>query len=185
MALRNTIAALALGFLLLTTGCATHPIPTHFSPLEDIVERTIGSDDFVTTFHNDVYVDNIESFLERKPEGSPQYNATMIHERIHSIRMGNIFSTLWFSLVYLFDTDFMWEEEQIGWYFQLKYMQKKGILKPVEATAAVLSKYENLVGNMVSYNDALAWVRDVLAGRWEPDLSAEEWELYGPPKETE
>lgn len=185
MALRNTLIALFFSLIALSTGCTTHPIPSHFEPLEELVERPFGGDSFVTTFHNDVWVNDIEDFLQRKPVGSPEFNATMIHERIHSIRMGNIFTTMWFSLVYLFDRDFMWEEESIGWYFQLQYMKKKGILKPAEYTASVLARYENAIGKMISYADALQWVRDVLAGRWKPDLSAEEWELYAPPKETD
>lgn len=184
MVLRNLAITLFFGVTLLASGCTTHPIPPHFEPLEELVERPFGGNSFVTTFHNDVWVNDIEDFLKRKPEGSLSYNATLIHERIHSIRMGNPFSSLWFGLVYLFDRDFMLEEEQIGWYFQLQYMKQKGILKPVEHTAAVLAKYDNLIGKMISYEDALKWVKDVLAGRWKPDLTAEEWELYAPPKET-
>lgn len=185
MDFRNVVVTLTISLLLLTSGCNTHSIPSHFSPLDEIIERPFGGDGFVTTFHNDVWVNDIDDFLKRKPVGSPEFNATMIHERVHSIRMGNPITTLWFVAVYVFDRDFMWEEESIGWYFQLQYMKKKGILSPPEVIAVVLTRYENLIGKMISYNDALQWVRDVLTDKWKPDLTAEEWELYSPPEETD
>ena len=184
MDLRYVLATLLVGTVLFSAGCKTKSIPKHFAPLETLVERPWGDNQFLTTLHTSVWVSDIEDYLKRSPEGSYGYNSTMIHERIHSIRMGNIFSTGVFVLQYGFNTDFMWEEEQLGWYFDLKYKQKKGILKQPEYYALVLAKYKNLTGKMVTYIDALAWVKDVLYGGWQPKLSDAEWAAYSPPKET-
>lgn len=166
--------------LLLLSGCTTHPIPEHFRPLEELSERPwwLGGES-LTTIHTTAWVRDIDAFLRRKPEGSALYNGIMIHERIHSLRMGNIFTTGWFILQYAFSTDFMWEEESIGWYFQLIYLKKKGFMMTPEYTANFLQGvYTNLTGSMISFEDAKQWVEDVYSGKWKPDISEEEWDLY-------
>ena len=184
MDLRTYAITLVVGMTLLTAGCKTKSIPAHFAPLEQLVERPFGDNSFVTTLHTNVWVSDIDDYLKRHPEGSYSYNATMIHERIHSIRMGNVFTTVWFTLQYLFNTDFMWSEEQLGWYFDIQYKRSKGILKQAEYYAIVLAGYSNTTGKMITYNKALLWVRDVFSGNWKPNLTPEEWAAYAPPKET-
>ncbi len=182
MGFRNTLMVLALTLLTLT-GCKSAKIPSNFEPLTELKERTFGDGTFVTTFHTSVWTNDIDSFLKRAPIGSHAFNAVMLHERIHSIRMGNFITTCLFGLRYAFDTEFMWEEERIGWYFELKYRQKHGILRPAEHTAITLAKYKNGMGRMISYDAALKWVYSVLTNNWKPSLSAAEWEHYAAPVE--
>jgi hypothetical protein len=175
MDVKTTLAALLIFFLV---GCNTHPIPDTFLPLEELVERPWPGS-YITTINTSVWAENIEDYLNRKPEWSPLYVADMIHERIHAIRMGGWFGTGIFILQYGLSTDFMWEEECIGWYYQLMYLKSKGIVKDPTYTAVFLSiGYENITGSMISLEDALRWVQDVYAGKWKPDISKEEEDLY-------
>jgi len=162
------------------TGCASHPIPEIFLPLETISEKPFNlGEEAIVTIHNDVWVGDVEEYLKLKPEGSPLYVGDMIHERVHSIRMGNIFSTAWWLFNYVFDEEFMREEECIGWYFELVYLRSRGIIKPLPYTANFLLTYENLGGKMFdTKEEALQWVVDVFSGKWKPDISEEEWALY-------
>ena len=181
MELRNTLVVLAL-LLAPFTGCKSVGVPTYFEPVTHLKERTFGDGAYVTTLHTSVWMNDIDDFLKRAPVGSYSYNAVLTHERVHSIRMGNLFSTGWFVLCYSLSTDFMWEEEQLGWYFEFMYRKQRGILKPIDYVARTLSNYSNLFGKMVSYSDALVWVEAVYAGNWKPKLSQEELDLYSAPK---
>ena len=67
---------------------------------------------------------------------------------------------------YSLDCGFMWQEEQAGWYREIKSLQAAGQLVSPEVFASSLDDYANATGDMVSYSEALTWVRDVLAGRW-------------------
>ncbi len=168
-----------LVLLLIMAGCTTHPIPERYRPLEELSQRPwwLGGN-AMTTIGTTLWVRDIDSYLRRKPEGGALYVGDMIHERIHSLRMGNIFSTGWFLLQYIFSTDFMWEEERIGWYFQIIYLKSKGLLMTPEYTATFLQTYDNLTGHMISREDAVQWSKDVYSGKWKPDITDEEWKLY-------
>ena len=172
------IRVVLLTLILLFAGCNTHPIPDTFLPLEELVERP-WSGSYVTTIHTAMWVENIEHYLETKPEGSPLYVGNMIHERIHSLRMGNWFGTISFVFQYVLSTEFMWEEESICWYYELMYLNSQNIIKPYAYTAAFLTTgYANITGSMISPVDALRWVHDVFNGKWKPDISEEEEDLY-------
>lgn len=161
-------------------GCAAHPIAEHFEPLEQLSERPFGGGNFVTTIGSSVWVDDIDDFLARRPEGSVSYNGLMLHERVHSIRQGNPLTAAWFVVRYLLDRDYMWEEEQLARYFEFHHLKNNnGKLQRPEYYATVLSSYRGLTGKMVSFHKALAWVKDVMSGKWSPILTPEEWENYG------
>ena len=91
----------------------------------------------------------------------------MAHEQMHSIRQHEM-GTFLFVARYSYDTDFMWEEEKWGWYYEIKELQRRGQQINPDALAIVLSKYKSLGGQMVSFPEAREWVLDVLAGRWTP-----------------
>jgi hypothetical protein len=174
--LRLSLIAL---LILLSVGCTTRPVPDTFMPLEELVNRPFNMGASITTIHNSVWINDIDEYLRLKPEGSPLYTADMIHERIHSIRMGGWFSTIAFIAKYIFSSDFMWEEERICWYYELVYLKSKGIIKPYTYTASFLTKgYTNILGSMINYEDALKWVKDVYDGNWKPNISEEEADLY-------
>jgi hypothetical protein len=168
-----------LALLALLAGCSSHPIPEQFLPLESLNQKPLGLGHSVTTIYNTVWVNDVEEYLKRKPEWSPLYVGDMLHERIHSIRMGNIFGTISFLWNYVFDKDFMREEECIPWYFELIYLRSKGIIKPPPYTANFLMGYENLDGPMFeTKEEALQWVMDAYSGKWKPNISEEEWAFY-------
>jgi hypothetical protein len=168
-----------IALLFLLAGCTSHPIPELYRPLEELSERPwwLGGS-AITTIHTTVWVRDIDDYFKRKPEGGSRYVSDMIHERIHSLRMGNIFSTGWFLLRYIFSTDFMWEEESIGWYFQITYLKSKGVTLSPAYTASFLLTYSNLTGSMLTPEGALQWAKDVYSGKWKPDITEEEWKLY-------
>ena len=175
--IRNLVLSIVL--LLSGAGCASHSVSEVFLPLETMYEKPIGIGSSITTLHNTVWVNDIDDYLKRKPEGSPLYNGDMLHERIHSIRMGGIFGTMWFVAKYVFDDDFMREEEFIGWYFELLYLKTKGIVRSPYYTANFLMGYENLGGPMFdTKEEALQWVLDVYSGKWKPNISEKEWAFY-------
>lgn len=158
--------------LLLPVGCSsydTFDLDPKWEPLEQISERPdmLGSDTQATTIGHTVYVEDLDKWLLERPVGSPRFDAILLHEQVHSVRQLDAGVTVWLAQ-YLTDTDFMWEEERIGWYEQLRELQRRGARVDVGGVARTLHNYRNLRGRMVSYQDALQWVNDVIAGRWTP-----------------
>lgn len=156
-------------FLLLVVGCSgdVHKLPEEYEPLERVKESSLRSEGYVTTVGDTLYVHDLKDWLEVHVPGSPKYKATLLHEQQHSIRQKDEGLAKWIAR-YGFDTDFMWEEEQIGWYYEIITLRQWGLNPSPEAIANSLSNYKNLSGRMVSYNDALMWVRAVLNGQWKP-----------------
>lgn len=164
-------AALALAAAVLLAGCggASHTVPVDYAPLEEIRERPrwLGSDALITTIGNTAYVADLPEWLERHPPGSVSYRAKLLHEQIHAQRQTAAGLTAWLAR-YGTATDFMWSEEQRGWYKELRELHQWGQTVNPEGVARILADYKNLTGNMVSYADALQWVQAVLNGGWTP-----------------
>lgn len=148
---------------------AVRRVEAEYTPLKWIRERpdVLLSSTAITTVGENAYVVDLGEWLERHPPGSPTYVAKLAHEQVHSIRQHKKGTFLWVSK-YLWDTDFMWEEEQRGWYVEITQLRKRGKRVSPEGVAAALKGYKNISGRMVSYEEALKWVKDVLAGRWTP-----------------
>lgn len=161
-------ALLALAVLALA-GCtgASHAVPEEYRPLKQITESPLRSGKYVTTIGETVYVNDLDDWLERRPVGSPLYRATLRHEQVHSKRQLKAGLTIWINQ-YLTDTEFMWKEEQLGWYEGLRSLQSSGLTINKDEVADALAGYKNLKGQMVTREVALAWVNDVVAGRWRP-----------------
>lgn len=169
----------------LSTGCAmlgspkdadgnliAHQLEAEWRPLEDIRERphlvrNLGSDTSITTVGRHCYVRDLEDYLRRKPPGSAKYKAQLRHEQEHSIRQLDYGTFLWVAR-YSYDRKFALIEEQIGYYYEITERRRLGRPMNVDATALVLSKYKNLAGSLISFEDARSWILDVLAGRWSP-----------------
>ena len=64
------------------------------------------------------------------------------------------------------DPDFRLLEEQIGYYYEIRWLYERGQSFRPESFASAISGYTK-----ISFEDALAWVHDVLAGRWTPPSS--------------
>lgn len=156
--------------LLLATGCSgpTHALDEQYRPLEQIQETPLRPGTAITTIGRTAYVNNLDEWLTRHPVGGPLYHAVLLHEQEHSTRQLNYGLTAWLAR-YLRDIDFMRDEELRGWYIQVQECRRRGLQVSPEGVAKALSNYRNLVGRMMGYEDALTWVRDVLAGRWKPE----------------
>lgn len=150
-------------------GYETYEVEPEFTPLKRISERPdlVLSSTAITTVGETAYVVDLDEWLGKHRPGSATYVAKLAHEQVHSIRQNKKGTFLWVSK-YLWDTKFMWEEEQQGWFVEITQLRKRGKFVKAEAVAALLAGYKNLRGKMVDYEEALKWVKDVLAGRWTP-----------------
>lgn len=163
--MRNLLVAAAL----LLAGCSSQELGPEWLPLETLQESqsmTVGlSSGGARTVGTVVYVKDLDEWLARHPE--PLFSAVLRHEQVHAIRQLDEGVSAWVSR-YLTDTDFMWGEEQLGWHQQLIHLQQSGYGVIPEGVALILHDYKSLSGTMVTYQEALEWVRQVLAGQWSP-----------------
>jgi hypothetical protein len=151
-----------------SAGYETHPVEEQFRPLETITERPnyVLPETAITTVGTTAYVVSLDVWLGKHPPGSTTYTAKLLHEQEHSKRQLKE-GTLGWVARYVVDTDFMWEEEQRGWYLELIHLRNNGLDVNVDVIAMILHGYKNAVGKrMVSFVEARLWVLDVLAGRW-------------------
>lgn len=173
---------LALVLLLGLVGCkgmdkkddalVVHPLDEVWRPLETVRERPrivrdVGSDTATTTVGRHCYVRDLTEWLARVVPGSPKYLALMRHEQEHSRRQFDYGVFLWIAR-YSYDKAFALLEEKIGYYYEITERQRLGSPMNVDATAIVLSRYENLAGRLISFQDARAWIYEVLTGQWTP-----------------
>jgi len=158
-------------FLVLTsfTGCKfkTYDLADEWFPLETISERPemLAKDTISTTIGNTLYVEKLSTFWARNPEGTAQFIGLMKHEQEHSKRQFKVGVGAWLAR-YIVDRDFMWEEEQRGYYLALTH---PGYSYQPEQVALNMSNYRNAAGQkMVDFDKALRWVLDVRSGQWKP-----------------
>lgn len=149
-----------------------HPLDAVWRPLVDVRERpsivrNVGSDTATTTVGRHCYVRDLEEWLTRVVPGSPKYLALMRHEQEHSRRQLDYGLFLWIAR-YSYDREFALLEEQIGYYYEITERRRLGNPMNVDVTAVVLSRYENLAGRLISFEDARAWILSVLNGTWSP-----------------
>lgn len=147
--------------VILLAGCSanTYQLAPEWAPLQQIVERDLPfvSDTAITTMGHNVYTVDLGSWLVRNPPGSPQFMSKMAHEQVHSIRQLDYGLYSWL-FNYLTDDDFKWEEEKAGWEQEIRIARKYGIGRTDEQYAKILSE---MYQEMVSYDDALIWVRTI------------------------
>jgi len=163
--MRATILLTAL----LVSGCnlPVYDVEAVYRPLERIKESPLRPGDGIATVGVTAWVNDLEDWLKKHPSGSPVYHAILMHEREHTVRQLAYGLRPWLKR-YLTDTDFMRDEELKGWYIQIQEYRRRGLQPNPEGIAKVLAGYRNIVGQMISYEDALRWVQDVLSGRWTP-----------------
>lgn len=143
-------------------------IPAEFRPLERVRARgNVAAKSTLTTVGTTVYVYSLDRFRDRFPFMGAKYRSVMRHEQEHARRQLKKGVVLW-TAKYLVDRDFMWEEEQIGWFYEIKERQRLGLWVSPEQIGETLSNYSNISGRMISAAKATAWVREVTAGRWTP-----------------
>ena len=146
-------------------GYETHDLEEEWAPLMLLAERPdmLGGENQITAVGNRVYVESIEKWLLKNPPESGSYRAKLRHEQEHAKRQFELGVLLWVAK-YGYDKAFMWAEEQLGWYYEIKGMP----WRRSEEIALILKGFKNLMGRMVSYDGALAWVKQVKAGAWTP-----------------
>ncbi len=154
--------------VLLVSGCShAHKLDSQYRPLEQIRESVMRPGTGITTLGKSCYVRDLDEWLEKHPPGSPLFHAIMLHEQLHAQRQLDMGLTKWLGR-YLTDLSFMRDEELRGWYLQIQEYRRRGLQVSPEGVAKALSDYQSFAGRMMSYEDALTWIRDVLAGRWQP-----------------
>ena len=170
--MRYLITLLLLLLPMSAAGCARDhfSIDPEFRPLEEIRERPAGlggNDTTITTVGRTCYVIHLDDWLGLFPPGSVDFRSKMLHEQQHALRQQQDGLIDWLAH-YETDTTWMWHEESLGWYYELRTLQAGG--RPVDAVAvaSVLTSYRNMVGKMVDFDTAKAWVEAVLQGRWQP-----------------
>jgi len=148
----------------------TRDVEVSYRPLETMSERpdVVLSSSALTTVGNVVYTANLSKWLRENPPGSSTYHATMLHEQAHSERQLRAGVMSWIAK-YMTDADFMWREEQIGWYREIRALVASGHNIDLEAVAASLSAYRTIGGaRMVSHVEAREWAFSVVTGQWSP-----------------
>ena len=145
-------------------------VPAEFSPLAAITERPdyVLPESAITTIGTTAYVVNLSAWLRQYRPGSFEFHAVMLHEQAHSKRQ-LAYGTLGWIAHYVVDTDFMWTEEQIGWYYELIMLRNSGVTINADGVATILSHYKNATNSrMVGFVEAKQWVQSVLSGQWKP-----------------
>jgi len=161
----------AAAVVLLLAGCqGPHALDERWCPLVEVVERPdlLATGAVATTLGTRIYVSDLDGFLERFPPGSVEQEALLLHEQAHARRQLETGLGVWLAR-YLNDRAFMWREEHVGWFLQLRRLQAAGRPLVPAAIARTLAGYRNFQGRMVSHAEALAWIEAVLAGAWTPE----------------
>jgi hypothetical protein len=151
-------------------------LPNDWAPLTHVIERNslpgVG-DGVATTLSPYLFVSDLDWFNEVYPEGSVKHHALRIHEVQHALEQekyagdatGIIRSARLASWAnrYLNDPEFRWAVEQKGYGAEIRYLMSRGAPIIPEHYASVLSG--STYNGMVSYEDALQWVWDVIRNR--------------------
>lgn len=157
--------ALAL-VLALLAGCSSVDLPEEFLPLTTLAEGNPLGSTAATTIGETVYVQDLDDWRGRL--GELRVRALLQHERIHAIRQAEAGVGLWLAR-YLSSRSFAWREERLGWFVQIQALRAGGETVNPEGIAKILSDYKHPLGELVSYEEALGWVQDVLRGAWRPE----------------
>lgn len=155
--------------LLCLAGCKTYDLGPEWAPLEKVVQSKtlslgVSTEKGARTVGETVYVWNLSDFLDR---GEPYVTAMLKHEQVHSQRQFAHENGVWGWIgEYLTSRGFRWLEEQLGFYEQIVYLRSHGIGIVVDSWAKNLSGIG--YGFMVSKEDAIEWLEQVLNGWWHP-----------------
>lgn len=160
--------------ILTLIGCQSQPLPENWAPLTTVVERPdfLSSKGVVTTISPNLFTSDLDWFNEQYPEGSVRHEALRRHERQHALEqeewVGGV--TGWrrsaklatWVKKYLADRQFRWEVEKRGYRESILHFRNNGYTINVEGYAKTLSG--SSYNDMVSYEEALEWVKAVLRG---------------------
>jgi len=158
---------------ILFCGCqapTTLELNPKFRPIEKIVQTPndpfLTSDSVITTKLNECYVRNLGAFLSDTPEGSPEFEAVLLHEKSHALRHLELgFDN--FQKYYNTDLHFRWAEESAGWKIQIECLLSKGV-KIDEVWIANFLANNPAYHSMVEYTYALEWVGQIVRNYSKP-----------------
>lgn len=149
-------------------GCASNrlALDEQWLPLKEVVEvdslpLNVGPHKVVLVLGTTLLTSDISIFTDSSPLGPIELHALLLHEQMHALRQADKGFGWWLGC-YLFDPGFAWEEEQLAWAAQLRYLALQGRLQAPETYARTIASYPHLSGNMIDYDTALQWVRHVL-----------------------
>jgi hypothetical protein len=156
-----------IGILAVVTGCSsarTLPLEERWRPLEEIRQGSVPfvSNTAAVTLGTAVVVEDLDAFLAARPLGSPELEAVLAHELVHAQRQERDGAEAWLAR-YVVDRAFARDEELLGWRAQILAERRAGRARQPEAYALALARYRNAAGRLLSYEDALAFARAVLA----------------------
>lgn len=152
----------------LVAGCFrhTHKLEERWEPLREVAE---AGDELVkpgvtTTIGHSCYVADLDAWLLRHPPGTVEYDAILLHEQVHSRhQFGYELGLAAWLARYLADPEFRWEEEQSGYEAEITHRVRNGRSVNAEQLTLILNKNYDLNGRMVSYAEALVWIRETIA----------------------
>jgi hypothetical protein len=140
------------------------------------VQEGFFSGKAMMTIDDTLYVSDLNYVLtlQNTEQGRIELVGILMHEQLHSIRQQD--DSDWF-INYAADSDFRWKEEKIGWKAQLEYWRKNGLTYVPEQIAMTLNEEYGpmellgiqIVGRMVSYNEALSWLQSLERTPVEPE----------------
>jgi hypothetical protein len=114
-----------------------------------------------------LYVRDLDRWMEHHQPRTGIYRAVLAHQREHARRQC-VKGVLSWIADYSTKPEFMWSEEQVGWYHQIRVLRIWGKTIRPEMIAAELVEHRNLVGPMTTYEKALKWAELAITGRWLP-----------------
>jgi len=160
------MSTLIIVLTLFLTACTTDKLPDDWAPITTVVERRNlpnVSKYVVTTVSPYLFVNNIEQFWERYPDGSTGHEALRLHEVVHAKSQESYPSgkASWF-IAYATDKEFRLREEKAGYKAGITHLVKQGEFPfwKIESIARSLSG--SVYMNMTTYEEAKAWVEQTV-----------------------
>jgi hypothetical protein len=151
---------------ILLVGCSTQSMPDEWDPITTLVERPaidgVGSS-VITTIQPYLYVEDIKSFWKNFPKGSVEYEALRRHEVTHAKRQkGYKWGTTSWLAQYLTSKKFRWKEEKAGYKEGITHLVKNGRWQSWRTEAKARTLSGPVYANMVSFEEAKAWVLEIV-----------------------
>lgn len=132
-----------------------------WAPLKYVVETDSQPVGVTSTLGNTMYVADLKAWKNLSPQDK---EATLIHERIHSIREHEL-GLILFLIKYNSSNEFKLNEEKIAYYHEMIHKMSKNIEIDVDEEASRISN-QSVYGGIISKASATAWVKAVLAKQW-------------------
>lgn len=160
---------LILLILIIMCGCnqPTLKLDSKWEPLKQIKEapHEFITEEMTVTIDDTCYVYNLREWIKNQPIGSIENDALLYHEQLHAQRQLDYPGTIVIWLFrYITSPDFRWQEEQLSYEVEIRYLQNHGLRIDVNNLAVIMShKYKTFGGQMISYSDAVKWINALIA----------------------